>query len=143
MRKMGIAGALSLVLLSSSLALAQSQNASTHAQQRAVQNQAQVDNRIAQFKASLRLTSEQEKLWPPVEAAVREAVAQYRAEDARANGFVQWMSMNAHAASGEAPYVRRVVAACQPLIKTLDPEQRRDGLKTAKSMGLGRFAAAF
>jgi hypothetical protein len=142
MRNLGIAGALALVLLNSSVALAQTQTVNARVQ-RAAQNQALIENRIAQFKASLRLTPEQERLWPAVETAIREAVAQYRAEDARANGFVQWMSTQAHAASGDAAYIRRAVAASQPLVKTLDPEQRRDGLKTAKSMGLASFAAAF
>jgi len=142
MRKVGIAGAVALVLLNSSAAFAQSQNGGARAQ-RAAQNQALVDSRIAQFKASLRLTAEQEKLWPPVEAAIRDAVAQYQAEDSRATGLIQWMSTQAHAASGEAAYVRRAVAASQPLVRTLDAEQRREGLKTAKSMGLGSFAAAF
>ena len=142
MRKVGIAGALALVLLSSSVAFAQSPNGGARAQ-RAAQNQALVDSRIAQFKASLRLTAEQEKLWPPVEVAIRDAAAQYQAEDSRATGLIQWMSTQAHAASGEAAYVRRAVAASQPLVRTLDMEQRRDGLKIAKSMGLGSFAAAF
>jgi hypothetical protein len=140
MRKVGIAGAIALVLLNSSLALAQTSSVRA---QRAAQNQAQVENRISQFKASLRLTPDQERFWPPVEAAIRDAVAQYQAEDARANGLVQWMSTQAHAASGDAPYIRRAIAVAQPLIKTLDPEQKRDGMKSAKSMGLGSFAAAF
>ncbi len=142
MRKVGIAGALALVLVSSSATLAQSPNGGARAQ-RAAQHQAMVDSRIAQFKASLRLTPEQQKLWPPVEAAIRDAVQQYEAEDARANGFVQWMSTKAYAASGDAPYIRRAIAASQPLIRTLDSEQKRDGLKTAKSMGFGSLAAAF
>ena len=130
------------MLLSSSLALAQNSNSGARAQH-ATQNQAAVDSRLAQFKASLRLTAEQEKLWPAAEAAMREAIAQYQTEDSRANGLVQWMSTQAHAASGEASYIRKAVAASQPLIKTLDAEQKREGLKTAKSMGLGSFAAAF
>ena len=44
-----------------------------------------VDARIAGLKAGLKLTAEQEKLWPPVEKAIRDTATnrQARVEDAR------------------------------------------------------------
>jgi len=132
MRRSGFAAAVILVMLGLSFASLQS-----------AQAQANVDGRIAHFRSSLRLTVEQERLWPVVDSAIRHAVAEYEAEGRRANGFLQWAGAKASAASGDAAYIRQAIAVSQPLLRSLDPTQRRDGMKAAKQLGFGALANAF
>jgi hypothetical protein len=102
-----------------------------------------VDQRIAQMKATLRLTQEQERLWPPIEAAIRSIMRKNEAYEAGAGGVVQRVGARARALAIDAAALKRVVTASQPLLRTLDSEQRRDALILARALGLGTFAAAF
>ena len=95
------------------------------------------DARIAALKAGLKLTADQDKLWPPVEDALR-GLAKQRAE-ARNARRERWASMrdddrgdipgqlrymaDRQAASADA--LRRLADASAPLYASLDEGQRR------------------
>lgn len=104
---------------------------------------AMVDGRIAGLKAALRLTPDQEKLWPPVEQALRER-AKERAEAAAARRE-RWASFRENRASGKevapdpaaemrarsdrmaqaAASLRKLADATGPLYASLDEAQKR------------------
>jgi zinc resistance-associated protein len=88
------------------------------------------DARIAAIHAGLRLTPEQEKLWPTVETAVRsmvktmsEAYDKRRAAGAPKDPMEGMRSMaDMQIARGEA--MKKIVDAASPLYATLTPEQK-------------------
>jgi zinc resistance-associated protein len=100
------------------------------------------DARIAALHAGLKLTPDQEKLWPPVEAAIRDMVKlrQQRREAMRdrprfrddAPAALRAMA-DAATARGEA--LRKLADASQPLYATLDPDQKRRAMILARPMG--------
>lgn len=100
--------------------------------------QAFADARIAAVKAGLRLTPDQEKLWPPVEAAVRDfaklridrANARMKAKDAagdsqQAQDPVARLRERADTMATTAAALKRIADASDPLYKTLDEGQKR------------------
>lgn len=104
----------------------------------------EVESKIARAKASLRLTSDQERHWPRVEVALRDAAQRKNnVEEASAGGFVQKMSARAGEIVLNAASIKRLVSAAQPLIKSLDEDQKRRALTMARSMGLGSVAEHF
>ncbi len=102
------------------------------------------DARIAAVKAGLRLTAEQEKLWPPVEAAVRD-FAKLRVDRANARQDrgpmedpVAMLRERADRLAANASALKRIAETADPLYKTLDDGQKRR-LRVLTRMG-GRFA---
>lgn len=106
-----------------------------------------LDARIAALRTALRLTPEQERLWPPVEEAIR-GLAKQRQEArqarrerwaaARERGSVDIPSQirfmaDRRAASAEA--LRRLADASGPLYAALDEAQRRRLSVVARWMG--------
>lgn len=95
---------------------------------------ARIDARIAGLKALLRLTPEQERHWPPFEAAMREAAqARFqrmqafrdtRDRDARPDAVTR-MRARADAMAAGAAELRKVADAAQPLYASLSEGQRR------------------
>lgn len=103
--------------------------------------------RIAAIHAGLKLTPDQEKLWPPVEAAMRDMTKmrqQRRAElhdrpsfEEDAPGALRAM---ADAASLRADALRKLADAAQPLYASLDQDQKRRAVILARPMGrIGGF----
>ncbi|WP_375465534.1 Spy/CpxP family protein refolding chaperone [uncultured Methylobacterium sp.] len=102
--------------------------------------------RIAALHAGLRLSADQEKLWPPVEAATRELAGQRRA---------QWTTMRdakrmdedapaalramADAATARGAALGKLADASGPLYATLDPDQKRRAMILARPMRTGGF----
>ena len=133
MRKWLLAGAAVLVLAGSSVVYAQ-YRPDFHINMMRLNPDdmsAFADARIAAVKAGLRLTPDQEKLWPPVEAAVRD-LAKLRIEriDARRNSpppedLMARMHQRADAMGANAAAFKRAVDAADPLYKTLDDNQKR------------------
>jgi hypothetical protein len=72
MKKILLAGVAAIAIAGSSLAYAQHQEWFHHERMSPEDRAAFADARIAAVKAGLKLTPDQEKLWPPVEAAVRD-----------------------------------------------------------------------
>ncbi|WP_395665851.1 Spy/CpxP family protein refolding chaperone [Methylocella sp.] len=93
--------------------------------------QAVLDARILALKTVITLSPEQQKLWPPVEAAIREVAklsAARRAERAKAPppaNFVEILERIADAEAVRAKDIKTVTEALKPLVATLTPEQQR------------------
>jgi hypothetical protein len=96
------------------------------------------DARIAAVKAGLKLNADQEKLWPPVEAAVRD-FAKLRIDRANARMNAQRddtkdtprpdpvtrLRDRADTMAATAAAMKRIADAADPLYKTLDDGQKR------------------
>ena len=133
MRKWLLAGAAVLVLAGSSVVYAQ-YRPDFHINMMRLNPDdmsAFADARIAAVKAGLRLTPDQEKLWPPVEAAVRD-LAKLRIERINArrsnpppDDLMARMHLRADAMGANAAAFKRAVDAADPLYKTLDDNQKR------------------
>jgi LTXXQ motif family protein len=109
------------------------------------------DARIAAVKAGLKLTPDQEKLWSPIEAAVRDfaklridrANARMNAQRDDAQGAqkpddpVARLRERADTMATTAAALKRIADAADPLYKTLDDGQKRR-LTILTHMG-GRF----
>jgi hypothetical protein len=85
------------------------------------------DERIVEFKATLKLSGDQERYWAPVEATLRD-IAQRR---------------NAAAATLDDKSLKRLLASAMPLLQRLNPEQKRDLMALARSLGIFSLAIAF
>jgi hypothetical protein len=107
-----------------------------------------VDARIAALKAGLKLTAEQEKLWPPVEKAIRdtaahrqarmEAMRKQRAEHNAKPDVVERLRTGADRMTETAADLRRLADAVGPLNATLDDGQKRR-LGILMKFGQGHF----
>lgn len=95
-----------------------------------------VDARIAAVKAGLKLTPEQDKLWPPVESAVRDfaklridranaRMAGPRDDQQKPEDPVTRLRNRAEAMAGTAAAMKKIADAADPLYKTLDDGQKR------------------
>ncbi|WP_411903192.1 Spy/CpxP family protein refolding chaperone [Methylorubrum thiocyanatum] len=99
------------------------------------------DARIAGLRAGLKLNPEQEKLWPPVETALRDLSKQRDAQRAArrergrmsedAPGALRAMA-DAATARGEA--LRKLADASTPLFASLDEGQKRRAMVLARPM---------
>ncbi|HET8544649.1 MAG TPA: Spy/CpxP family protein refolding chaperone, partial [Pseudolabrys sp.] len=87
--------------------------------------------RIAALHAGLKLTAEQEKLWPPVESALRDLAKQRserfaaRASADRPKDPIERMNLRAEAMGQRAAGLKKLADAAGPLYKTLDDGQKR------------------
>jgi hypothetical protein len=103
-----------------------------------------VDARIAAVHAGLKLTADQEKLWPPVEAAVRDfaklridranarmAAPQNQPQDSQKQDSqgdedpVARLRERAQTMAANADAMKKIADAADPLYKTLDDGQKR------------------
>ena len=98
-----------------------------------------LDARIAAVHAGLKLTPDQDKLWPPVESAVRD-FAKLRMDRANARMNAQQnqspdaqqdenpiarLRERAETMAGSAEAMKKIADAADPLYKTLDDGQKR------------------
>src|SRR5436309_16121367 len=94
------------------------------------------DARIAAVHAGLKLSADQEKLWPPVEAAVRDfaklridranARMNAKTDDAQKPGDpITRLRERADNMATSAAAMKRIADAADPLYKTLDEGQKR------------------
>ncbi|MBV8744948.1 MAG: Spy/CpxP family protein refolding chaperone [Xanthobacteraceae bacterium] len=87
--------------------------------------------RIAALKAVLALTPDQEKLWGPFETALRdthkesEDRAQKMHSAAEPNTVFEMLNSVADHEIARAQALKKLVAAAQPLVASLTPEQKR------------------
>ena len=139
MKKVILAGVAALAIAGSS-AYAQHRpwHHHHHARMSPEDRAAFADARIAAVKAGLKLTPDQEKLWPPVETAVRDfsklridrANARMKArEDRDANAPkidpVTRLQQRADNMAATASALKKIADAADPLYKTLDEGQKR------------------
>lgn len=95
------------------------------------------DARIAAVHAGLKLNADQEKLWPPVEAAVRDFAkmridranarmnAQRDEDEQKPNDPVARLRERADNMATSAVALKKIADAADPLYKTLDDGQKR------------------
>jgi uncharacterized membrane protein YgcG len=139
MKRILLAGVAAVAIASSSLAYAQHHRWFHHVQMNPEDRAALADARIAAVKAGLKLTPDQEKLWPPVEAAVRD-FQKLRIERANARMNAQKddakdaqkpddpvgrLRARADRMATTAAALKRIADAADPLYKTLDDGQKR------------------
>jgi len=99
------------------------------------------DKQLANIKERLHLTTDQERMWPAVEAALRR-VAYARAQDARgrtvAAGAVEAASVDPNSTE-----VQGLKTAAVPLIMSFDAEQKEEVRNLVHVMGLDQLATQF
>ena len=103
------------------------------------------DARIAGLHAGLKLNPDQDKLWPPVEAALRDLAKQREARMQARSERRERMADNppaalrgmADAASARGEALRNLADATAPLYATLDEGQKRRAAMLAKPTGMG------
>lgn len=148
MRKTVLAGAAALTLLGASPILAQQAQSTDAPRWRpsAEDTAALVDARVAALRTGLKLSTEQEKHWPAVEAAIR-AMAKQRTDrmterrEARASGnpprrdAIERLRRGADAMSTRATALKQLADAAEPLYKSLDEGQKH---RFAMLMRMGR-----
>jgi hypothetical protein len=153
MKKILLAGVAGLVLVGSTAVYAQHGPWSHHHVRMNPEDRAAfADARIAAVHAGLKLTSDQEKLWPPVEAAVKD-FAKLRIDRANArmaerqddskgpqtpDNPVVRLQQHADTMAATAVALKRIAEAADPLYKTLDDGQKRR-LAILTHMDGGRF----
>jgi hypothetical protein len=140
MKKFAIAGIAALAIAGSTAVYAQHRPwFHEHARISPEDRAALADARIAAVKAGLKLTADQEKLWPPVEAAVRDfAKLRIDRANARMNARrddsqdaqkpddpVARLRDRAESMAATAAAMKRIADAADPLYKTLDDGQKR------------------
>src|ERR1700716_4609981 len=139
MKKVLLAGVAALAIAGSTVAYAQNhQWFHDHVRMNPEDRAALTDARIAAVKAGLKLTPDQEKLWPPVEAAVRD-LAKLRIDRANArmnthrdsqdaqkpDDPVARLRERADTMAATAAAMKKIADAADPLYKTLDDGQKR------------------
>ena len=140
MRKFAIAAVAVLAIAGSTAVYAQHRHWGGHGFSRMnpEDRAAYADARIAAVHAGLKLTADQEKLWPPVEAAVKE-FAKLRIDRAnarmnaprddssqqKADDPVTRLRDRAENMAATAAAMKKIAEAADPLYKTLDDGQKR------------------
>ena len=144
MRKFAIAGIAALAIAGTTAVYAQHEwfrdHMGHHQRMNPEDRAAMADAKIAAVHAGLKLTADQEKLWPPVESAVRDLVKiridrakeRDKAREAAANGNdqprpdpVTRLRNHADTMASTAAALKKIADAADPLYKTLDEGQKR------------------
>src|ERR1700684_3381071 len=140
MKKVFLAGVAALAIAGSTVAYAQNRQwFHEHMHFSPEDRAAFADARIASVHAGLKLTADQEKLWPPVETAVREfAKLRIDRANARMNAMrddnrdrqtsddpVARLRERAETMGTTAAALKKIADAADPLYKTLDDGQKR------------------
>ena len=95
---------------------------------------------VARVKRVLHLTPEQERLWPPVEVALRDIAR--RQTHAEPGGVVHRISQRVVSIVLDGAAVHRLAVAARPLIAVLRDDQKQNALALAQEMGLTPVLAA-
>ena len=139
MRRFTIAAVAVLAIAGSTAVYAQHRHWShSHMRMNPEDRAAFADARIAAVHAGLKLSAEQEKLWPPVETAVREfsklridranarmSAAQGDAGQQKPDDPVARLRERADNMATSAAAMKKIADAADPLYKTLDDGQKR------------------
>jgi hypothetical protein len=143
MLKIVAAGATALFVTGSSLAYAQAPSAAKPEALKVADRNTLTDLRIDLVKAALQLTPDQQKLWPPVESAIRARAEDRKArlakiaetvgkradenpiEVMRNRDPIAFLQRRAEALAQRSADLDKLAEAWQPLYKTLSPEQRQ------------------
>lgn len=100
------------------------------------------DARIAALHAGLKLNADQEKLWPPVETAIRDMAkmreqrrAAMRDRPRLGDDAPAAIRAMADAATARGEALRKLADAAQPLYASLDRDQKRRAMILARPWG--------
>jgi hypothetical protein len=100
------------------------------------------DAQIASIKERLHLTPDQERMWPGVEAALRN-IAYAKARDSHRHGTPAAGTAELASLSPESAEVQDLKSAAIPLILSFSDEQKDEVRNLAHVMGLDRLASEF
>lgn len=142
MRKFAIAGIAALAIAGTTAVYAQHRwfhDHMAHMRMSPEDRAAMADAKIAAVHAGLKLNADQEKLWPPVESAVRDlvkiridrakareaAAAAAKADDQQKPDPVTRLRTRADNMTASAAALKKIADAADPLYKTLDDGQKR------------------
>jgi len=140
MRKFAIAGVAALAIAATTAVYAEHgwfhDRMMGHVRMSAEDRAAMADAKIAAVHAGLKLSADQEKLWPPVEGAVRDLVkiridrakareAREAAGDQAKPDPVTRLRNRADRMAVTATALKKIADAADPLYKTLDDGQKR------------------
>lgn len=155
MWKTVLAGTTALVIAGGSLAIAQSGGRTDGPRNQTTVEaiNAKMDARVSRIKSRLRLTSEQEKNWPTVEAAIRDLakdratrMSERRAARDAAGmtqpNAIERMRRGADAMSARAASLKKFADVTEPFYNSLDDSQKqrfRGLLRVSGSAGMGRW----
>ena len=156
MKKILLAGVAGLVLVGSTAVYAEHRPWSHHhARMNPEDRAAFADARIAAVHAGLKLNPDQEKLWPPVEAAVKDFAKlridranarmeeRRKGDDARGpetpDNPVARLQRRADDMATTAAALKKIAETADPLYKTLDDGQKRRLAILTHMEGEGRF----
>ena len=145
MWKTVLAGTTALALVGTTLAFAQqgpkAPDRAHHWRPTAADITAFGDARIAAIHAGLALTPDQEKLWPPVEAALRDMAKQRstwfaaRASADKPKDPIERLSTRAQAMTERGAALKKLADAAGPLYKSLDDGQKHRFVMLARVNG--------
>ena len=105
------------------------------------------DARVAAVHAGLKLTPQQEAMWPPVEQAWRDGAAKMGALRAPGGGAQQptdamdRLRRMADAATARGETLRKIIDAAQPLYASLSDDQKRRVGLLLRGPGMGKMGA--
>jgi len=143
MSKILVTGMTALFVTTATLAFAQAPSTDAPERNRAANARMLTDARVNIVKAALQLTPDQEKLWPPIEAAIRERAQHRQAriadiekrmaelregnvlEKLRERNPVEFLQRRSDALAQRSADLKQLATAWQPLYQTLSPEQKR------------------
>jgi hypothetical protein len=136
MKKVLLAGVAALAIAGTTMVYAQHRPWFEHMRMNPEDRAAFADARIAAVHAGLKLTPDQEKLWPPLEAAVRDfaklridranARMTAKPDDAqKADDPVARLRERADNMTASGAALKKIADAADPLYKTLDEGQKR------------------
>ena len=92
------------------------------------------EGKIAQIRSALQLSPAQEVHWRSLMVTVRQIMSQPPAEESA--GFVQRVKARVGSYVLGAVAMRRISAAAQPLIMSLNDDQKRAGMNAVQAMGV-------
>jgi hypothetical protein len=96
---------------------------------------------VGRIKNALKLTPEQERHWPAVEAALRDIARKQQTQTDDA-GIVRRISRRVISLALDGAAIQRLAVAARPLIASLDSHQLMAASGMASEMGLGPVVAA-
>jgi hypothetical protein len=132
MLKAALAGALALATVGSLSISSQG----IEIEKAAAQDVIITEGHIARLKTVLRLTPAQERHWRPVEASLRALMHSRGQHEAADDRFAQRVRARITSYALDAVALQRLASAAQPLIDSLDEDQKQNGLMVIQSMGI-------
>ncbi|MBV9348019.1 MAG: hypothetical protein JOZ70_13560 [Pseudolabrys sp.] len=101
----------------------------------------QANINLNRIKSVLRLSSEQQNYWPPVEAALSD-IAREQARTQVSTGYFSRIKNGIIGITMNSAALAKLGQAARPLLASLDDRQKQAARNLAREMGLGAMVAA-